>query len=209
MFIDPAIRTSSKRLVIGQWKQSGIFSPFVAQRFDGRSFKITIQQDNDAPDRDPAHVECRVWVAVDANSTRSVGESEGHSSSPAWVGEVGRAGLLSRPKIRLDVDEGTPLPNAPPCKSDLRIEQLGELPIPFNRWTEMLVHIRASADQNGLVEVWADRKPIARVTGRIGYRAPGPSSQYFKFGPYRNPERYNAFAMIAQYRRGATRESVE
>jgi hypothetical protein len=203
MFIDPAIRKSSKRFVIGQWKQSGIFSPFVAQRFDGHSFKITIQQDNDALGRDPAHVECRVWVAADANSTKSVGDSEGHPSSAPAVN------LLAGPWVRLDVDEGVPSPKAKPCKLDLTIEQLGELPIPFNRWTEMLVHIRASADQNGLLEVWADRRPITRVTGRIGSRAPGPSSQYFKFGPYRNPEPYDAYALIANYRRGPTRDSVE
>lgn len=43
MFIDPTVRNGGKRLVIGQWKQSGGLSPFLAQRFTGRAFTITVQ----------------------------------------------------------------------------------------------------------------------------------------------------------------------
>jgi hypothetical protein len=91
----------------------------------------------------------------------------------------------------------------------VKIEALGTLPIPFNRWTEMIYHIKATADQNGLLEVWADGRAIVRVTGRIGYRTSESATQYFKFGPYRDYEPHSAFAMLARYRRGPTRTAVE
>lgn len=46
-----------RRLVIGQWKQAGGKSPFVAQRFGNRNFHITFQQDG------PGGAECRVLLA--------------------------------------------------------------------------------------------------------------------------------------------------
>ena len=46
-----------RRLVIGQWKQSGGKSPFVAQRFGNRNFHITFQQDARNGN------ECRVLLA--------------------------------------------------------------------------------------------------------------------------------------------------
>jgi hypothetical protein len=73
----------------------------------------------------------------------------------------------------------------------------------------MLFYIRARHDENGVLEVWADGQPIVRATGRIGYRSDAEAYQYFKFGPYRDPETYSTYAMIARYRRGPTRASVE
>jgi hypothetical protein len=95
-----------------------------------------------------------------------------------------------------------------PC-ADLKIESFGMLPVPFGRWTEMIYHIRATADHNGLLEVWADGRAIVRVTGRIGYRTNGSASQYFKFGPYRDHEPQSTFAMLAKYRRGPTRAAIK
>ncbi|AWM86798.1 heparin lyase I family protein [Microvirga sp. 17 mud 1-3] len=215
MYIDPAIRQTSPRLVIGQWKQPGGFSPIVAQRFDGRSFKITIQQDNDTPSH-PDDLECRIWVAVDGNSKIPVGSSVGHSNTAIALKtkrpEVSGPIL---PSMDIDVDDGLPDITSKStikqsCKAGLKIETFGKLPGAFNRWTEMVYHIRAKPNKNGLLEVWADGKPIVRVTGRIGYRtAPGISRQYFKFGPYRNREPYDAYAMIATYRRGSKQVEVQ
>ena len=47
----------NRRLVIGQWKQAGGKSPFVAQRFGNRNFHVTFQQDAKNGN------ECRVLLA--------------------------------------------------------------------------------------------------------------------------------------------------
>ena len=48
-YVDP---NDSNRLVIGQWKEQSDGSPFVAQRFDNRIFRITVQDS-----------ECRAIIA--------------------------------------------------------------------------------------------------------------------------------------------------
>jgi hypothetical protein len=63
--------------------------------------------------------------------------------------------------------------------------------------------------EKGALEVWANGQPIVRVTGRIGYRTGPKAYQYFKFGPYRDPEPYSTYSMISNYRRGPPRASVE
>ncbi|WP_448202588.1 heparin lyase I family protein [Azospirillum sp. sgz302134] len=58
MRVDGTVPTDdNRRLVIGQWKQTGGKSPFLAQRFVNRNFHVTFQQD--APNGN----ECRVLLA--------------------------------------------------------------------------------------------------------------------------------------------------
>jgi Polysaccharide lyase len=210
MFIDPAVRESSNRLVIGQWKQSGRRSPIVAQRFKGRTFAITVRQDNDAPDRDPEHGECRVVVATDPDAVDRVGVSFGHHyrDRAIHIASASSSGeAMDNYAVAMGMTE-TDRRQSQPC-ADLKIESFGMLPVPFGRWTEMIYHIRAATAQNGLLEVWADGRAIVRVTGRIGYRTGESASQYFKFGPYRDYEPHSTFAMLARYRRGPTRATVK
>lgn len=58
MRVDGTVPTDdNRRLVIGQWKQAGGKSPFLAQRFGNRNFHITFQQDAANGN------ECRVLLA--------------------------------------------------------------------------------------------------------------------------------------------------
>src|SRR5262245_11076911 len=64
MYVDPDIPdTDVNRLVIGQWKQSGGHSPILAQRFKGRRFTLTIEQDFEAPLAYRGIDECRILIA--------------------------------------------------------------------------------------------------------------------------------------------------
>jgi hypothetical protein len=217
--VDPGLPVDAGRLVIGQWKQSNSAtgsSPAIAQRFNGRAFTITIEQDNTALGHPPENTQCRIWVAVDARAARVAGGSEAHGLSlfaPTGRGPGEPAELPSLGHDERDVSHGSSLrPDGTatplPCRQDVEVEQLGVLPDAFGRWVTMLYHIRLDGS-SGLVEIWADGQPIARVTGRIGFRTNRPGKQYFKFGPYREPQSYATYARLAQYARGFRREDVE
>jgi hypothetical protein len=217
MFIDPRVRSEHGRLVIGQWKQSGGHSPFVAQRFSGPAFTITVEQDNRAPGHDPQNTECRIVVAADAAATKPVGSSDPHFSRAQRVFSLRRfpPTIPSLGHDAFDIVHGKPpldvtLAEAKDCRSDLDVRPLGVLPNPFGRWTTMRYHLRATADESGILEVWADGKPIVKVTGRIGFgRDRDTAHQYFKFGPYRDHAPTEIHALMAQYRRAGRAEDLE
>jgi hypothetical protein len=219
-FVDPDLPASAERLVIGQWKQNNSAtgdSPVIAQRFNGRAFSITVEQDNTAPDRARDDRQCRIWIAVDRNAVKPPGGSEGHSmmlagpgrpeasTPPAELPSIGHDELdvSHGPTARIDGHE-TPAP----CRRDVEVSTLGFLPDAFGRWVTMLYHIHLDG-ASSLVEVWADGQPVATVKGRIGFAASGPGKQYFKFGPYRKHQTYSSYARLAHYARGFRRQDVE
>ena len=213
--VDPATPPTVGRLVIGQWKQSNSAtgdSPVLAQRFNGRSFAITIEQDNLSPDHARADSQCRIWIAADRNGPRLPGSSESHRLGLYRTGN-GSAELPSVGHDEFDVShDASPSPGvaaAPrPCARDVTVTRHNPLPDPFGKWVEMRYRLRLDGSA-GLIEVWADGQPIATVRGRIGFRAAGPGRQYFKFGPYRTPQAYPTFARLARYGRGFTREDID
>ncbi len=175
MLIDPGISDRSPRFVSGQWKQGGR-SPFLAQRFDGHAFTVTIQQDNHAGDAGP-RPECRIVAAADSVSPKIPGSSFSHSDMPG--GTTGTS-----------------------CDSDIKVTTYRPLPNPFGHWVTMGFHLKGVGTDHALIEISADGKPVAKVTGRIGYAdAGGSSTQYFKFGPYRDREAGVNFTKLARFRR--------
>jgi hypothetical protein len=218
MFVDPAVPKSVGRFIIGQWKQSNSAtgdSPVLAQRFNGRVFAITVEQDNRDPDRHPEDTQCRIFVAADENGARRLDTSEGHSllaaprpGSPERLADLpsvahDEAGIAHGATQQGD---GLALPKS--CRRDVEVETFAHLPDAFGRWVTMLYHLHLNGDAS-LVEIWADGQPIARVSGRIGFEPRGPGKQYFKFGPYRNHETFTTFARLAHYARGPRREDVD
>jgi hypothetical protein len=215
MFVDPAVPKSVGRFIIGQWKQSNSAtgdSPVLAQRFNGRVFAITVEQDNRDPERHPEDTQCRIFVAADRNGVARLDTSEAHS----LVAEP-RAGerLADLPSVAHDeagVAHGAPqqggLALPKPCRRDVKVETFAHLPDAFGRWVTMLYHLRLDGESS-LIEIWADGQPIARVSGRLGFAPLGPGKQYFKFGPYRNHETFTTFARLAHYARGPRREDVD
>jgi hypothetical protein len=148
---------STGRWVSGQWKQQCDGSPFLAQRFNRDEFYITVQ------DRD-----CRVVVA---------------SSKPTGV---------RLPMTRMTDGRSQRVPPAADetsnCKTDIKVEYAADavLPDPRKDWVSMSYRVRGGLNGKGLIEIHANGRFIARVTGSIGDdRVAGPN-QYFKFGIYRS-----------------------
>ncbi|MFE0753033.1 heparin lyase I family protein [Inquilinus sp. NPDC058860] len=161
----PAATADGNRLVIGQWKQSGSRSPFLAQRFKNGAFHLTIEQAGPSPGQ-----QCRALVAW----------QDGYDFSDFPGG--------TRSFLHGGADElGAELPadRSAECSRGLAIDRKASLPSPFGAWVDMVVHLRVAGRSDDLVEVWANGRLIAAVHGPVGF--PGGGNQYFKFGPYRDP----------------------
>jgi hypothetical protein len=207
MLIDPAIGPDTGRLVIGQWKQTLGNSPILAQRFTGRLFTVTIEQDNARDDRHPEDNQCRVVIAADRNARQPPGASLRH----AFLSPTGGDEPLSQGHDAFDVAHGQPPgdPASSGCASDIKVTVFDSLPDVFGQWTHMLYHVRPGPDGTGLVEIEANGRPIARAEGRIGFRqADEGARQYFKFGPYRDADSATIEARIARFARGPRRQDL-
>jgi hypothetical protein len=214
MWIDPTISTNDdNRLVIGQWKEDGGHSPMVAQRFVNRRFTIDVEHDNDDPASASAgNTDCRIYVAHDAAfaaSASSVGARAAFGATLHAQGNFFTGSIAHDPQDTVHTVPQALDANPSTCDPDIRVTPLNLLPDTFGKWTKMVYHIKAAADTNGLLEVWANDQPIVTVTGRIGFRDHRADKQYFKFGPYRNHVPYTTAAMLANYARGSTSKDVE
>jgi polysaccharide lyase-like protein len=210
MYIDPTIpRSDGNRLVIGEWKEDGGHSPMVAQRFKNRHFTITVEQDDDTPDRMKGDDDCRILVAQD-DGLPSLGLADvaGESGLSSAAPPLQESSVWAPGGHDLDVAQGT-VAGLSPCGTGITIRTFQNLPNVFGRWTVMMYHLRASVDGDGILEVWANGAPIVTVTGRIGFRDHQAGRQYFKFGPYRDHVAYSTYAMLAKFARGPTRADVD
>ncbi len=90
-----------------------------------------------------------------------------------------------------------------PCRSDIKVEYSANptLPNPNRNWVDMSYRVRGGRNGTGLIEIWADGRFIARVTGSIGYDYSSGPKQYFKFGIYRAPVPGASTARIDRFRR--------
>ncbi|WFP94941.1 heparin lyase I family protein [Ensifer adhaerens] len=188
MYVDDSVVPGADRTVIGQWKQtSGPLdaSPVLAQRFTNRTFTITIEQDNDRPGRNPADAQCRILVATEASSSDEIGHGGEHDvlAPPSSVPEKSTVLSIGHASDSIRYDPIRGFSKAVDCTiDDISITTFHPLPEVFGTWTTMVYHVRFLPDHNGLVEVWANGKAIARAAGRIGFRPTTPRSrQYFKF----------------------------
>jgi hypothetical protein len=160
----PAPIADAQRLVVGQWKQSGLYSPILGQRFRNRKFYLTVEQDGPAP-----YQQCRVPIAWEDGYDFS--EFPGHR---AFLHDgFDPAGKKLPPDYSAD------------CRHGLTVDRKAPLPPAFGAWVDMVVHLRMNAQPDDIVEIWANGQPIVTVRGPMGYRNSG--KQYFKLGPYRDP----------------------
>lgn len=172
-------RTNSIRWVIAQWKQEPLSdaynsqfgkgagpSPFLAQRFDDGVLHVTVQD-----------VFCRCKVASAPNPDGSTDDwRDGPAQYCVWTKSPG---------------EGKP------CRADLQVKYGASpiLPSPLGRWVEMSYRVEAGRSGKAAIEVYADKRFIVRVTGKIGYEPNPqmPSLTKFKIGHYRD---YMPFADV-------------
>ena len=89
------------------------------------------------------------------------------------------------------------------CRSDVKVEYSATptLPNPYGKWVDMSYRVRGGRNGKGLVEIWANGRFIARVTGSIGYDYASGPQQYFKFGIYRAPTPGASVVRIDRFRR--------
>ena len=172
--------TGDQRWQIGGWKQESDGSPFLAQRFDNGVFHVTLESGDS-----------RVLVATSAGEAKSFFEQLKNSiaSGIAFVSEPSKFDGLDDVSIEYGPD---PI-----------------LPDPRLGWVDMVYRVKGGLAHDGIVEVYADGRFIARATGTIGVKDASDPSQYFRFGHNRAPMPGTATIHIDRYRRGATRAEVE
>lgn len=158
--------TGSTRWVIGQWKQTRGSSPIVAQRFDNGVFHVTVQ---DGPCR------CRV-AAADGDPDLKVAALGAGPPHCVWTADGGPG------------DRGGGLREGEACDSELTVSRGEEsvLPDPKAGWVDMIYAIRGGRDGHGKVDIYANGRFVARVTGPIGYGNWRGQKVKFKIGMYRD-----------------------
>ena len=189
MWIDRASapRGNDTRLVVGQWKAPIDDSPFIAQRFTGGLYHVTL--DVDAVQRDPATGRpygCKLLLAFERDMATA------------------QSLALDMP-LRCEPKQGGPADLTP--ARPVVIERFEHLPSPFARWTDLVFRVKGGAD--GVVAIWADGKPIARATGFIGHDGAMGQPQYFKFGPYRDPAAFATTVYLDNLARGDSFAAVD
>jgi len=175
------------RLVIGQWKAPIDDSPFVAQRFTGGLYHVTL--DVDSKERDPVTSKpygCKLLLAFENDMAKA------------------QSLTLDSP-LHCETKSGGPSDLTP--AHAIKLERFDYLPAPFARWTDLVFHVKGGPD--GIVELWADGKLIARATGFVGHDGAMGLPQYFKFGPYRDPASFATTVYLDNLARGDSFAAVD
>jgi hypothetical protein len=172
--------TGDQRWQIGGWKQESDGSPFLAQRFDNGIFHVTLESGDS-----------RVLVAT----------SEGEAKS--FLAQL-RNDILSRFAFVSD-------PERYDGGDDITMEYGPDpiLPDPRLGWVDMVYRIKGGLDHDGIVEVYANGRFIARATGTIGVLGAEDPTQYFRFGHNRAPMPGTSTIHIDRFRRGESKAEVE
>ncbi|TAX38969.1 heparin lyase I family protein [Rhizobium leguminosarum] len=205
MYVDKSITPTTGRFVIGQWKEEGSArnSPLVAQRFNGRNFSVTVEQDNLAPGHPDEDNLCRVLIADQGSlASKPAGWPHGDKEPPPPKSIVTLMSRTATDGAIVATDKG--------CAVGILPEQYGRLPDPFGRWTTMVYHLKLTPDGSALIEVWADGVRIGRTSGRIGFKKVDPHlRQYFKFGSYRDSAAFDTTTKLDNFYRGSKRSEVD
>ena len=168
------------RWVVGQWKEESDGSPFLAQRYSGGVFHITVQ-----------HNDCRVLV------------SRSGSTKKTFLAKLA-ARAFDQFSFVTNVKDYACESGIEVTYGDDPI-----LPDPANGWVDMAYYVKGGRDGSGVIEVWAAGRFIARVTGPIGNDAVFGERQYFKIGMYRDPSPGEATVYFDNFARGTSREDVD
>ncbi len=173
-------RTGDQRWQIGGWKQETDGSPFLAQRFDNEVFHVTLESGDS-----------RVLVATSAGEAKSFFAmlKDGIASRFAFVSEASR--FDGRDNVTVEYGDDPILP-------DPRVD-----------WVDMIYRIKGGLAGDGIIEIYANGRFIARATGTIGVLGAEDPTQYFRFGHNRAPMPGTATIYIDRFRRGESKADVE
>ena len=168
------------RWVIGQWKEETDGSPFLAQRYSGRVFHITAQNND-----------CRVLVARSGSTAQAFLKTLNARDYGAFSFVTNVRDYACDPGIEVEYGDDPILPD------------------PYGAWVDMVYFVQGGRNGTGVIEVWANGRFVARLKGSIGNDAVFGPSQYFKIGMYRDPMPGDATLYFDNFRRGATRAAVD
>ncbi|MGL5139311.1 MAG: polysaccharide lyase [Beijerinckiaceae bacterium] len=182
------IPLDDNRYVMAQWKRSIVpgaerdFSPLLALRMRGGLMFVTVETDEviTMPEG------CRMNAAA-------AGTREGSGQTRALVALQPGAGP-------------TDLPGFNDCTNWIRvIERGGTFPKVSSGWHDFVFGVKTGPRGGGFIEIIVDGEWIATVKGRIGHEGAGLGpTQYFKFGPYRDPAASDWAVAYRNFRRGVT-----
>ena len=214
----------STRWVIGQWKEDSGGSPFLAQRFDNGVFHITVQHNDTRKlvaqaegsyqqDFKGFSRELQQMLSLDRQGFRN--RNDATRTSDEFLG----SGLtLEELKKAIETQDTSKFPFLadPQTYSDypgIKIELSDDpvLPDPTDGWVDMRYRVKGSRVGQGIIEIWANDRFIARVTGYIGNDEFSGNTQYFKFGHYRDYDRddLQSTVYLDRFRRGPHRSDVD
>ncbi len=169
---------ATTRWMVGGWKQEADGSPFLAMRFEGGVFYITLESS-----------ETRIMLGstlVDARGFLQVVKEQGQKFD-----------FITDSSLYL-TDSGI----------QLRHGKVKYLPDPRSGWVDLMFRIKGSLDGVGIVEVYANGNFVVRASGKIGVEAPAGSRQYLRLGHRRDRADTGADMLIDDFRRGTSREAV-
>ena len=172
--------TGDQRWQIGGWKQETDGSPFLTQRYDNGVFHITLESGSS-----------RVLVATSAGEAKSFFA-----------------------QLRKNIMDGFAFVSEPSKydgRDDVSIEYGPDpiLPDPRAGWVDMVYRVKGGLAHDGIVEIWANGRFIARATGTIGVFDAQDPTQYFRFGHNRAPMPGTATIRLDRFRRGVSKAAVE
>lgn len=170
------IPTDDHRYLIAQWKREiepgadGDFSPFLALRLRNGKLFATVETNYVAPgagEQEAGIGGCAagstpVWYRPETNQMRAL-----VATDPTWT------------ESDNDLYHG--------CTTAISVADHGnKLPPPSSGWVVFAIYTKPGPDGTGLIEIFANDKPVVTIKGHIGHADHGlGKNQYFKFGPYR------------------------
>jgi hypothetical protein len=165
--------------MLGAWKQEVDGSPFLAMRFEGGVFYITLESSTTRVMLGSTLIDARAFIQVMKGGG---GQKFGFITDPElYVGDNGIQ--LSHGKVKY-------------------------LPDPRNGWVDLIFRIKGGLAGDGIVEVYANGQFVVRASGKIGVDAPVGSRQYLRLGHRRDRASTAAVLLIDDYRRDRSLEEV-
>jgi hypothetical protein len=171
-FAEP-IPQDNHRYVIAQWKRQisgtkGDFSPFLGIRLNRGKLYASVETNLVSSTSigtgfaKCASGETAVWLRPETNQTRAL-----VATDESWTSADGD--------------------HFNACTREIRVINRGNfLPSPRSGWIDFAIYSKPGPQGDGHIEIFANRKWVVTVRGRIGHSEKGLGPhQYFKFGPYR------------------------
>ena len=168
----------NKRWMLGAWKQEADGSPFLAMRFEGGVFYITIES-----------AQTRLMLAstlIDARTFIEVVKGQGK-------------------KFDFVTDQDLYLGDSAVQLKHGKVKYLSD---PRSGWVDLMFRIRGGTDGSGVIELYANGNFVVRATGKIGLEGSEGTRQYLRIGHRRDRSKTNATLLMDDFRRGPTQASV-